>query len=155
MTPDPELGVGSLSSGSRTPAENGHHAKTIKLNGNGKANSSLTRKLFGSGSNTPVETDLHPKLARLVDAYCSSEVAASVKRDIDSARSGGQARDAGQSLILRSYRRASWWQQFKILSGRCFKNLYRNPMLMWSHYAVAIIVAGESRSKGLALVCLH
>ncbi|KAH9814198.1 hypothetical protein DFH28DRAFT_972577 [Melampsora americana] len=37
--------------------------------------------------------------------------------------------------------KASLWQQFRILSGRAFKNLYRNPMLMLSHYLLAIVLA--------------
>lgn len=36
---------------------------------------------------------------------------------------------------------ANWWDQFKILSGRTFKNLYRNPDLLRTHYAISVIVA--------------
>ncbi|KAK4051863.1 FAD-dependent urate hydroxylase [Microbotryomycetes sp. JL201] len=100
-------------------------------NGNSKRSS-------GSGSSTPVDV----KLAKLVQSFASSDVAAENRERIaasSTSRSRGVANS--QPIVLRSYKRASWWQQFTILSGRCFKNLYRNPMLMWSHYAVAIIVA--------------
>lgn len=42
---------------------------------------------------------------------------------------------------IRGYQRASWWTQFRILSGRAFKNLYRNPILLLTHYAVSIVLA--------------
>jgi ABC-type multidrug transport system permease subunit len=39
---------------------------------------------------------------------------------------------------LRSGTRASWASQFQILTGRTFKNLYRNPLLLQAHYITAI-----------------
>jgi hypothetical protein len=58
---------------------------------------------------------------------------------------GSEQRDVEvESAALRGYRRASWWTQFTILSGRAFKNLYRNPMLLLTHYAVSIVLARES-----------
>ncbi len=36
---------------------------------------------------------------------------------------------------------ASVWDQFKILSGRTLKNLYRNPDLLCTHYVISIVVA--------------
>ncbi|KAG0332216.1 hypothetical protein BG004_001337 [Podila humilis] len=41
---------------------------------------------------------------------------------------------------VSTYRRASWWTQFKILADRTLKNIYRDPMLMWSHYAMSIVL---------------
>ncbi|KIR82739.1 ATP-dependent permease [Cryptococcus gattii E566] len=43
--------------------------------------------------------------------------------------------------LMRGYQKAGLWEQFKLLSSRTFKNLYRNPLLMATHYAVAIIAA--------------
>ncbi|KAL2912287.1 FAD-dependent urate hydroxylase [Polyrhizophydium stewartii] len=37
--------------------------------------------------------------------------------------------------------RASWWTQFRILSGRTFRNLYRNPDLLRTHYVISVVVA--------------
>ena len=36
---------------------------------------------------------------------------------------------------------ASWFDQLSILSGRTFKNLYRNPDLLLTHYAISVIMA--------------
>ncbi|KAF9223816.1 hypothetical protein BS17DRAFT_802314, partial [Gyrodon lividus] len=46
--------------------------------------------------------------------------------------------------MLRGRRRASWGTQFRILSGRAFKNLYRDPALLTAHYLGSV---------ALALVC--
>ncbi|KAJ3099008.1 hypothetical protein HDU97_003535 [Phlyctochytrium planicorne] len=37
--------------------------------------------------------------------------------------------------------RPTAWTQFKILSGRTFKNLYRNPDLLRTHYVISVVVA--------------
>ncbi|KAM0788368.1 hypothetical protein ACM66B_001508 [Microbotryomycetes sp. NB124-2] len=97
------------------------------------------KRSTGSGSSTPSDV----KLGKLVQFFATSDIASSnrerIRQATSTSRANGHAN--GQPIVLRSYERASWWQQFTILSGRCFKNLYRNPMLMWSHYAVAIVVA--------------
>ncbi len=41
----------------------------------------------------------------------------------------------------RGYARIGYLRQFVILSARTWKNLYRNPMLMLTHYAIAIVLA--------------
>ncbi|KAJ9151833.1 ABC-2 type transporter [Pleurostoma richardsiae] len=45
------------------------------------------------------------------------------------------------SVVGRGYARVGWLRQFVILSGRTWKNLYRNPLLMLTHYAIAILLA--------------
>lgn len=56
----------------------------------------------------------------------------------------GELPDVGsESKSLRGHKKASFWTQFTILSGRAFKNLYRNPMLMVAHYVMAIVLARE------------
>lgn len=47
------------------------------------------------------------------------------------------------NLINPSYSRSSanFADQIRILSGRTFKNLYRNPELLLTHYAISIIAA--------------
>jgi hypothetical protein len=37
--------------------------------------------------------------------------------------------------------RATPWTQFQILSGRTFKNLYRNPNLLVTHYLISVVVS--------------
>lgn len=45
------------------------------------------------------------------------------------------------SAVGKGYARVGYLHQFIILSQRTWKNLYRNPMLMLMHYAIAIILA--------------
>ncbi|KAG5929225.1 hypothetical protein E4U42_006730 [Claviceps africana] len=45
------------------------------------------------------------------------------------------------SAVGRGHARIGYWDQFMILSQRTWKNLYRDPMLMLTHYAIAIILA--------------
>lgn len=140
---DPELGV--RSSRVVTPSSTNTDTELEPVpKSNGTA--SLTSRIFGSGRTSPTQTELSPKLARLVESYASSEVAKEARQGIRDARSHAHANGHadGQAVVLRSYKRAGWWSQFMILSGRSFKNLYRNPMLMLSHYAVAVIVACQS-----------
>ena len=57
----------------------------------------------------------------------------------------GELRDvAVESTLLKGRKRASWMTQFKILSGRAFKNLYRDPALLAAHYLSSIALACES-----------
>jgi hypothetical protein len=42
---------------------------------------------------------------------------------------------------LRGHQRASWATQFRILSGRAFKNMYRDPALLTAHYTASVVVA--------------
>jgi ABC-type multidrug transport system ATPase subunit/ABC-type multidrug transport system permease subunit len=45
------------------------------------------------------------------------------------------------TAVGKGYSRIGYFRQFIILSQRTWKNLYRNPMLMLTHYAIAIILA--------------
>jgi len=101
------------------------------------------------------DTPLPPKLAELVAAYSDSEVAklikaeteevASAQRGDGSARADGELRDVVvESSLLRGRKRATWGTQFRILSGRAFKNLYRDPALLAAHYLSSILLARES-----------
>lgn len=86
----------------------------------------------------------------LVASYASSDVASSVRDDIHASVSSasiangstnGQSNQALVSGTMKSYRRVGWTSQFTILSQRTWRNLYRNPMLMLTHYAIAILLA--------------
>lgn len=90
----------------------------------------------------------------LVSSYASSDVAASIRDEIQAAVSGA---DTANHTVNGSvgnhpfksgnnggYRRIGWIRQFAILSRRTWRNLYRNPMLMLTHYAMAISLAGTS-----------
>lgn len=87
-------------------------------------------------------------LDELVGQYEKSDVAKSVHEDIDAAvKSSSQTNGASNGQIsgmagtMKSYRRIGWLSQFAILSRRTWRNLYRNPMLMLTHYAIAILLA--------------
>lgn len=141
---DPELGVRSsrLAINTASSTDDDTELDTVP-NSAASGNASFTSRIFGSGRMSPSQVELSPKLAKLVDAYAGSEVAQETKQEITAASTHARANGHadGQAVVLRSYKRAGWWSQFMILSGRAFKNLYRNPMLMLSHYAVAVIVA--------------
>ena len=86
----------------------------------------------------------------LVASYAQSDIAASVRDDIHSAVStaanangpaNGQSNFAVATGSIKGYRRVGWLRQFLILSQRTWRNLYRNPMLMLTHYAIAILLA--------------
>ncbi|GAA5829442.1 hypothetical protein JCM11251_005053 [Rhodosporidiobolus azoricus] len=113
----------------------------------GSSSGSPLKRFFSSstsGRTSPVQPALPAELARLVDRFSTSDVYRQTRDEIAQAKSAALSNGlaADQAIVLRNYKRASWWSQFKILSGRSFKNLYRDPMLMLSHYAVAVIAAG-------------
>ena len=87
----------------------------------------------------------------LITAYAQSDVAAAIRDDI--ATSVSSANDANgangtQELNgfinagkLKGFQKVGLLGQFRILSRRTWRNLYRNPMLMLTHYAIAIVLA--------------
>lgn len=86
----------------------------------------------------------------LISSYTSSEVAGQVRDDINAAVSSasnangsanGESTQEVVSGTMKGYRRVGYISQFMILSQRTWRNLYRNPMLMLTHYAIAILLA--------------
>lgn len=95
-------------------------------------------------------TELTTDLDILVANFKSSDVALAtheeIRASINSASSAnGQPVGEGNAEAVmgtvKSFRRASLPRQFLILSLRTWRNLYRNPLLMLTHYAVAILLA--------------
>lgn len=87
-------------------------------------------------------------LDALVASYASSDVANSVHEEISSsvqqatAANGNQNAEAlGNNAPIKGYARIGLLRQFMILSQRTWRNLYRNPMLMLTHYAISILLA--------------
>ena len=91
-------------------------------------------------------------LDTLISAYAASDVAGSLYDDIGNAiassnEANGRPRDDQQpnervaAGKLKGYRKVGRLGQFMILSKRTWRNLYRNPMLMLTHYAIAIVLA--------------
>ncbi|SJX61788.1 related to ABC transporter protein [Sporisorium reilianum f. sp. reilianum] len=88
------------------------------------------------------------KLVHLVNSFAESDVANTTKAELDAflgRRPEGVVNDlpdlADESTVRGSYKKAGLWTQFKILSGRAFKNLYRDPILMFAHFGLAIVLA--------------
>ncbi|EST07662.1 ABC-2 type transporter [Kalmanozyma brasiliensis GHG001] len=88
------------------------------------------------------------KLVHLVNSFAESDISNETKKELDAflgRAEGGVINDlpdlANESSLLRSYKKAGLWTQFKILSGRAFKNLYRDPILMFAHFGLAIVLA--------------
>ncbi|KAJ6620042.1 hypothetical protein B0H10DRAFT_2163652 [Mycena sp. CBHHK59/15] len=110
------------------------------------------RGLRRSHSKKP-NAPLAPKLAALVEAYAASTIARQIKEEgealrASAARNGGAVPVAGElpdvaveTSLLRGRKRAGWGTQFRILSGRAFKNLYRDPALLTAHYLSSIALA--------------
>jgi len=95
------------------------------------------------GTNTDFEV--------LIAAYESSDIARNIHDEIHSAITtaqtangsmNGHADGNGNTKTMgRGYARIGYLRQFAILSQRTWRNLYRNPMLMLTHYAIAILLA--------------
>ncbi|KAF9115801.1 hypothetical protein BGX27_006413 [Mortierella sp. AM989] len=90
-------------------------------------------------------------LESLVDGFKQSYILQDIEQQIDSAVQGirGEEDDGVAGSIysntsngktISTYHRATWWTQFKILADRTFKNIYRDPMLMLSHYCMSIFL---------------
>ena len=89
----------------------------------------------------------------LVQAYLQSDIAGNTHDEIQTAISSAQRANgtangytqgngsASPGPMGRGYARVGYLRQFAILSTRTWRNLYRNPMLMLTHYAIAILLA--------------
>ena len=124
--------------------------------------------IIGGKKTDAAGAPLAPALVVLVDAYATSDIAAEIKahgdqlrrevvRTVDGDATGGAVSNelpdvAVETSILRGRKGASWGTQFRILSGRAFKNLYRDPALLAAHYLSAIGLAGAFRSCGYDLL---
>ncbi len=98
----------------------------------------------------PTGTDLDI----LVQSYIQSDIAGNTHDEIQQAVAGavnsnGQNSNGysveGPNINIgtmgRGYTRIGYGRQFLLLSQRTWRNLYRNPMLMLTHYAIAILLA--------------
>jgi hypothetical protein len=93
-----------------------------------------------------------PHVAGFVDAYAASEIATVIRAEIHSVAQPAQGPEGSEELpdvtveseLLRGRKRATWATQFSILSGRAFKNMYRDPALLTFQYSASIAAARES-----------
>lgn len=99
-----------------------------------------------TSSNSRVGGGKRPvKMSELVQFYLHSAMAQNLAREIESAKERAEAASTStesstSTTDLRGYPTAGVLGQFWILSGRTFKNLYRDPMLLTTHYVMAILL---------------
>ena len=97
----------------------------------------------------PSATGPSSNLDILVASFAESEVASDLRDDIHHAISTANESNGhlpgGPNVSIngrvKGYRKPWIHTQFAILSVRTWRNLYRNPMLMLTHYAIAIVLA--------------
>ncbi|KAK3393564.1 hypothetical protein B0H63DRAFT_498688 [Podospora didyma] len=90
----------------------------------------------------------------LVHSFIQSDIAGNTHDEIQqaittAAASNGQnsnghatgSPNVNLNTMGKGYARVGYLRQFIILSQRTWRNLYRNPMLMLTHYAIAIVLA--------------
>ncbi|OJD27548.1 hypothetical protein ACJ73_01048 [Blastomyces percursus] len=101
----------------------------------------------------PTAAGFSSDLDHLVSSYIESNVGVSIRDEINaavnSAAEANGAASAGRepnsngsvNKSMTGYAKVGLTRQFIILSRRTWRNLYRNPMLMLTHYAIAIVLA--------------
>jgi ABC-type multidrug transport system ATPase subunit len=97
----------------------------------------------------PPDVGSNTNLDVLVSSYEASDVKSELHADIQNAISTASdsngnplhAANGTSTGKVRGYRKPMLPTQFLILSRRTWRNLYRNPQLMLTHYAIAILLA--------------
>jgi len=133
--------------------------RNVGDNGDGNGESFLRRKASQVLEVVSLSTShggdsgpqLMPHVAALVDAYAASDIAAGIRADIQAVAQPAEGPDGSdelpdvvvESTLLRGRKRATWTTQFRILSGRAFKNMYRDPALLTFQYSASIAAACE------------
>jgi ABC-type multidrug transport system ATPase subunit len=102
-----------------------------------------TLPLFEGGTGTDLDI--------LISSYMESDVYQSIQDEMESAVASANSANGnpnpdilvngGNSSLFKGYDKVGILDQFLILSVRTWRNLYRNPMLMLTHYAIAIVLA--------------
>jgi ABC-type multidrug transport system ATPase subunit len=108
-----------------------------------------TAQVMDDPHNLPPFAEGTDALNTLISAYLGSDVAlglhASIRHAVTTAsESNGHANRSPNGTItakIRGYQKPGILRQFNILSVRTWRNLYRNPQLMLTHYAIAIVLA--------------
>jgi hypothetical protein len=132
---DPENGFAAHHPAVHSDEEDEAHHQTVAGEIKRKAHQLLGAFTSSSVSGSPTSdsNQIPEKLASLVLACRASDDSKIVEAEISRIQSGQTAagaladgRDVGEETeLLRGYKKASYWTQFKLLSGRAFKNLYR------------------------------
>ena len=145
----------TASNGEETELQTRHQTESVVGSIKRKTSQLLEAVTPTSSATKADHAHVNPKLAELFGAYARSDIAASIREEGDALRRDSVDRPAGvepghqlpdvaaETTLLRGRKRASWGTQFRILSGRAFKNLYRDPALLTAHYLSSIALAGE------------
>ncbi|KAL5606174.1 uncharacterized protein BROUX77_003367 [Berkeleyomyces rouxiae] len=102
--------------------------------------------------NLPPLAERRTELESLVQSFRESSISQQSQQEMQDAINAAQAANGDNNAALdgsvpcnpvlgNGYARIGYVAQFVILSQRTWKNLYRNPMLMLTHYAIAILLA--------------
>jgi ABC-type multidrug transport system ATPase subunit/ABC-type multidrug transport system permease subunit len=83
----------------------------------------------------------HAEMRQAVDAAAQANGQNAGDGGYASSSPAGSSSSSPSSSMGHGYARVGYLGQFAILSARTWKNLYRNPMLMLTHYAIAISLA--------------
>ncbi|KAJ5534650.1 hypothetical protein N7527_000904 [Penicillium freii] len=93
----------------------------------------------------PGQSDLDILVASYADSdvchFVHDEILAAVQNAQDANGSPNSPMLSDTVIQSKGYARVGLARQFIILSQRTWRNLYRNPMLMLTHYAIAILLA--------------
>lgn len=157
---DEERLLSGRSSATRTNPDESHHDLATNTNTNfikKRASQIIDAVSITSRRSSSHTVTIHPRLAALIEAYAKSDIAAEISKDKEEmwrrnnvngngaqANGGASVDVALESALLRGRKRATWPTQFRILSGRAFKNLYRDPALLAAHYLSSVGLACES-----------
>ena len=105
---------------------------------------------------TPPPAPNRTELDFIVRAFAASQIAKATQAEMQqsisiASESNGRNNSNGYTpegpniqvagAVGKGYARVSYLRQFIILAQRTWRNLYRNPMLMLTHYAIAILLA--------------
>lgn len=128
----------------RQPAITGDSTPAGSIGRSANRLAASVKSAFSTGNGSGIQLLPPAALMQLVEAYSTSVIAKAVDTDINaqiqSAADNGTSNIEEADKVLRNYRKASLWTQLRILSGRSFKNLYRNPQLMFAHYVLAFLL---------------
>ncbi|MBW0461115.1 hypothetical protein O181_000830 [Austropuccinia psidii MF-1] len=80
-------------------------------------------------------------LDHLAQSFSQSEIFKTLLQELEVQAHENGTNNLTEYFNARTQARVGLGGQFLVLSGRAFKNLYRNPMLMLSHYLLAIVLA--------------
>jgi hypothetical protein len=122
-------------------AEETHPGSTSQPQNGKKIRARKPRQRTEQGETERLHAAEH--LATLIYSYENSGISDQIREEIYDAVSGNDDIDSLPEELPKS-KRIGWLSQFIILSKRTFKNLYRNPMLMLTHYSIAILMACTS-----------